>query len=226
MKSIILTDMELCVFALLETSNLKRIKELLPRNVRNRFKWKNTLYIKKNIKLTIDKYEVKGLMNSSDFQRFIQGIFYPWQIYVLTKEAEIYSEIRISECGTYVFQNIDGHTYRITSIENAETYIKDETGVLIKMLMDNVIYVAGYDEFDMLQRKYLSGERLDADEQKICLISKNLEKPMWTIEIHELCNNNKNINVIVWNKTEGGCEFCCTENSIESCVIKIGSALE
>lgn len=223
MDSIILSDMELCVLALLNNFSIRDMKKILPRNVKNRFKWKNKLYIQKHVDLVLKRLEDIGPFRSKEISHFTMGIFLPNQIYVLSQEGEIICQIRISEYGKFSIQNVSESEYKIERVGDEEEYISDLIGFGFQMFFDNVIYSNSYDTFDKIQQKFNKNIAISEEEKRVCMISDELEKPMWTLEIHNLAEEGKSINIIVWNKDSEIVEFCHTKNEIQSCIINIGT---
>lgn len=43
----VLTDLEICILALGNTYNMKKMEKLLPYGVKNRLKWKNGIFLKR-----------------------------------------------------------------------------------------------------------------------------------------------------------------------------------
>lgn len=223
MDSIILSDMELCALALLNNFSVKDMKKILPRNVKNRFKWKNKLYIQKHIDLVLKRFEDLGLLRTKEFRYLTLGIFLPKQIYVLSQGEQIICQIRISEYGKFSFQNVSESKYKIERVGDEEEYIGNFIGFGFQMFFDNVIYTNSYETFEKIQHEYNNNVSISEEENRMCLISAKLEKPMWTLEIHNLEEEWKSINIIVWNIDQEIVEFCHTKNEIQSCIIEIGT---
>lgn len=219
---IILYDLEICALALLKGFTLKELEKLLPRNVKNRFKWKNRIYIQKQMNYVLEKFSDLGLLESKDFNDLLLSFFLPKQILVLSKKEKIVGEVRISKYGKCVIEKIDGNMYKISVVDDDGLYVKNQTGIELNLFCENILYSFDFKEFKMLYNKFQKKKSLSEEETIICQINENLTKSMWSLEQHTITTDGKNVNVLVWNEMDGRIEFCYTENKKMSCIVNIG----
>lgn len=212
MFSIDVTDMDLCLLALEQTVSIKAMKTVLPYGVKNKLKYKNWIFIKKELSLVKEK----ASKLSFDEDR-VKSFFFPECIYILKKYDKYKLEMRETCPHTYIVEKAGENGWRITEPANGKAYIDELIGYTIQTFYENVLLDKEIEEFNEIMEEACT----DGDENLISKckrINASLEHSDYTLERYY----SDGIDIIVWNERGNEVEFCITENKLNGCRVKIG----
>lgn len=219
----ILTDLEICVLALQSTYNMKRMDKILPYGVKNRLKWKNGLFFKKSGKEVNRKIKELNKSEKQMFQNMMSTIFSPRIIYAFFRQNNIIVQIYISQVDKVKFEEIDKGVYEITEISDEEETLEQYMGVKKSVLYSNSIYDEDLDIFEIIQEEYIKGRCIDEKMEEICAACEKLNNPEYTLVISSYFEEEKQVEIIVWDVYEGILHFCSTVNKGKGSRIRLGT---
>lgn len=218
----ILTNLDLCVLALESTHNIKEMENILPYGLKNKFKWKNGIQIRNTVKRVHKILDETGVLNNCKFHNAMSIIFRPKKVYAFFQKNNIVMQIYISELGKLRFNEVGHETYEIVEIENEEIVLKQYTKVNFMDFYTNILYSENVIKFEKIQKKFLKGGLNDSNLENICAICDELENPEYTLVISSYEKGERKVEFIVWNISEDGIHFCCTENKKTNSQVKLG----